>query len=126
MGNHICKSCGKSFNQVGELKDHIQTIQHKKRNHIHTIHEGRKEHKCESCGKSFSDASNLKKHIHTIHEGHKNYKCESCGKSFSQASILKNHIQSIQHKKRNPNWCKYCDEELGSKLKLHEHIKKIQ
>ena len=61
--------------------------------HIHTVHEGHKDHKCESCGKSFSSRQMLKKHIHAIHEGHKDYKCESCGKSFSQAGTLKKHIQ---------------------------------
>ena len=37
-------------------------------------------YKCESCGKSFSSAQILKKHIHTIHEGHKDHKCDTCGK----------------------------------------------
>ena len=32
-------------------------------------------HKCKSCGKSFSQAGKLKRHIHTIHEGHKDHKC---------------------------------------------------
>ena len=50
--------------------------------HIHTIHEGNKDHKCESCTKTFSLEENLKRHIYTIHEGHKDYKCESCGKFF--------------------------------------------
>ena len=49
---------------------------------IHTVHEGRKDHKCECCDKSFSKARNLKRHIHTIHEGHKDHKCDSCGKYY--------------------------------------------
>ena len=42
--------------------------------HLHTVHDGYKDHKCESCGKSFSLAGELKRHIGKIHEGHKNYK----------------------------------------------------
>jgi len=37
--------------------------------HIHTVHEGHKDHKCKSWGKSFSEAGNLKKHIHKVHHG---------------------------------------------------------
>ena len=51
-----CKSCSKSFSQVGTLKTHI-----------HTIHEGHKDHKCKACGKSFSHAISLKKHTQTVH-----------------------------------------------------------
>ena len=46
---------------------------------------------CESCEKSFSGAGSLKTHIHTIHEGHKDHKCESCGKSYSQAKFEEAH-----------------------------------
>ena len=49
--DHKCKSCGKSFSQVGSLKIHKRTI-----------HEGHKDYKCESCGKSFSQVGNLKIH----------------------------------------------------------------
>ena len=57
--------------------------------HIHTVHEGQKDHSCESCGKSFSQAIYLK-HIHTVHEGHKDHKCE-----FSQVGNLKKHIHIV-------------------------------
>ena len=54
-----------------------------------------KYNKCGSCGKSFSNGATLKIHIHTIHEGHKDHKCESCGKSFTGAQYLKKHIHTI-------------------------------
>ena len=47
--------------------------------------------KCGLCGKSFSNGATLKIHIHTIHEGHKDHKCVPCGKSFSEAGTLKKH-----------------------------------
>ena len=103
-----CESCDKSFSRASDLKGHI-----------HGVHEGHEDYKCELCGKSFSHAGDLKRHILTIHEGHKDYKCESCGKSFSQETNLNDH------KIRIHNWCKYCDEVFGNKLKVTEHLKTI-
>ena len=34
----------------------------------------------------------MRKHIHTVHEGHKDHKCESCGKSFTSAKDLAYYI----------------------------------
>ena len=46
-------------------------------------------YKCESCGKSFFEAGILRMHIHTVHDGHKDHKCETCGKSFTGKLYLK-------------------------------------
>ena len=75
-----CKLCGKSFSRSHYLKIHI-----------HTIHEGNKDHKCNSCGKSFTMAGHLKRHIHTVHEGHKDHKYISCGESFSCSQFKETH-----------------------------------
>ena len=48
-------------------------------------------YKCESCGKSFCDAGILRMHIHTVHDGHKDHKCKSCGKSFTGKPYLRKH-----------------------------------
>ena len=56
------------------------------------------DHKCESCSKLFSEAGHLKTHIHTIHEGHKNHKCESFStKSFSQAQYFSKKTYHTMH-----------------------------
>ena len=81
---HECVECKKSFSRAENL-----------RNHIHTVHEGKKNYKCKTCDKSFSRAQILKKHIHTVHEGHKDYKCNYCGKSFFTATHLKRHVHNI-------------------------------
>ena len=43
---------------------------HSTKIHIHTVHEGHKDHKCDSCCKSYTEARILKKHIHAVHENH--------------------------------------------------------
>ena len=53
----ICDTCGKAFPVAGKLKQHI-----------HIVHDGRKDYKCQSCGKLFSVAGNLKQHINKVHE----------------------------------------------------------
>ena len=73
----------------------IVVTNHLLKTHIHTIHEGRKDHKCGDCGKSFSQAGSLKKHINTVHGGSKDYKCEFCGKSFTQVGSLNRHIHTF-------------------------------
>ena len=99
-----------SFSQTEDLKKHI-----------HTVHEGHKNHKCETCGKSFSALSSLKNHIRVIHEGLKNYKCNTCGKFLA----FKNLNDFLGHKKSIHNWCKYCDEYFGDSAEVNEHIKEI-
>ena len=51
--------------------------------------------KCDDCSKSFSYLQALERHLHTVHDGYKDHKCESCGKSFSEAWTLKKHIYRI-------------------------------
>ena len=55
--NYKCDSCGKFFNQTGNLKRHIKAV-----------HDGERNYKCDSCGKSFAESGSLKKHMKAIHE----------------------------------------------------------
>ena len=66
---NVCFHCGKSFTRKDRVKQHI-----------HTVHEGRKDFICTKCNKSFTAAKTLKKHNHTVHEGQKDYKCDQCNK----------------------------------------------
>ena len=50
------------------MHTNVTLVENNLRQHIHTVHEGYKDHKCESCGKTFSSAQYVKKHIHTFHE----------------------------------------------------------
>ena len=55
--------------------------------HIHTVHEGHRDHKCKFCGKSFLRADNLKSHIHKVHEG-ENIKTKVIHKEAKSEKII--------------------------------------
>ena len=76
-----CELCGKTFNR-NVLKQHkcgtaiLPPI-------------------CHLCGNSFKKKRNLEQHIHTVHEGKKDFKCETCGKDFALMGTLNQHIKLV-------------------------------
>ena len=67
----------------------------KLKNHVKTVHEGRKDYKCSQCDKFFSQQGNLKAHIKTIHEGVKDFRCDICGDAFGYSYELKKHTKTF-------------------------------
>ena len=83
--DHQCTSCGKSFTEARNL-----------RNHIRNVHEGQKDYKCDTCEKEFTTKQRLILHIKCVH-GHK---CQHCEKTSTTLSILKRHAKV--HKEEKP------------------------
>jgi len=108
-----CHLCGKFFTRTVGLK-----------NHIHLIHEGRKDYKCETCGKLFAEKQKLKNHIRTVHEGHKDYKCKSCDKSFSEVGSLRRHVRTV-HDGCKDHKCEFCGNLFTVAQSLRAHIRTI-
>ena len=75
-----CDVCFKKFANKGYLK-----------NHVASVHEGKKTFKCEFCNHTFSQKINLKSHVASIHEGKKPFKCEFCNYTCSTNQVLKIH-----------------------------------
>ena len=65
--------------------------------HIHTVHEGKKDYKCKLCTKLFTTTWSLKMHAQNIHEGQKQiFACDTCDKEFQDTKILRKQKSSEQ------------------------------
>lgn len=62
--------------------------------HIKTVPEGT--FVCSVCDKSFTRKASLKNHIETVHEGKRAHACHVCFKSFAKRGNLKQHIERGQ------------------------------
>ena len=107
---NVCFHCGRSFTRRDRMKQHI-----------HTVHEGRKDFNCSKCNKSFSVAKTLKQHINTVHEGRKDFKCDKCNKSFTTSMNLKQHILTIHEGRKDFN-CHQCNKFFTASKNLKQHI----
>ena len=99
------KCCGKDYSQKGHLKDHITSV-----------HKGKKRYMCDFCGTCVDDKRCLLKHIKLVHEKKKSkqsYKCLKCdavffgSKTFAQ-HVIKHHgergFEDISEKSRSKVW----------------------
>ena len=75
-----CDTCGKVFNQSGNLNRHK------------VVHTRSRPFKCEVCGKGFSQKSHVRTH-QTVHTGTKAFECHFCSKRFSQLGHLNGHLE---------------------------------
>ena len=62
-----CELCGNLFTAKQSLKQHINNI-----------HEKRRDHVCPHCNKGIASKKSLRDHIAAVHEGQKNHICDHC------------------------------------------------
>ncbi|XP_030608832.1 uncharacterized protein LOC115796606 [Archocentrus centrarchus] len=101
---NVCGVCGKTFDSVEELKEHIQNYQ--------------KTYDCSVCGKSFYSKDGLRSHT-LRHTGNLPYKCSVCGKTFDRMSVLRSH--RWVHVEEKPFRCDICPKSFAFKAQLTAH-----
>nr|XP_046170833.1 zinc finger protein 37 homolog isoform X2 [Oncorhynchus gorbuscha] len=129
-----CKVCGKQFDSMASLLNHVQTHTQDKEHlcgvcgkfcqstesmmdHLQT-HIGAK--CCHVCGKYFAWDAFLKRHLRS-HTGEKPFRCHHCGKRFSQSGNLAVHMKS--HSGEKPHRCPVCGKCFSRNPDLTVHIR---
>ena len=84
--------CKRNFSQKSKLKDHVESV-----------HEGKRPYECSICGKTFAGGSNFKQHEMT-HLTEKTHECSICHTKFAQVRYLRTHEKI--HEKWNAQYCK--------------------
>ena len=112
-----CDICKKIFRTSDKLK-----------NHIESIHEGKKPYMCDLCGSSFAKTIQLKGHMQSVHEGTKpsennstSHQCHLCNVSYSYKYQLTNHMSTI-HEEKNPFSCNLCNRSFTALNNLKYHM----
>ena len=141
-----CRLCGKDFEEIKLLKDHLITNhrltcpkckesfetninlqEHMKAMH-RTAFEGRKSVKekvnylCHLCSKVFNVQSSLKEHLNSVHYQIRDHKCDICGKAFPNRNKLKYHVERAHEKIKN-FLCDLCEKSFYSNGDLTRHKK---
>ncbi|XP_038211596.1 zinc finger protein 260-like isoform X2 [Zerene cesonia] len=111
-----CDTCGKGFRSKGELRDHI-----------HSQHLGKTQHKCPICDKLLSSRRSTTRHVKSVHHGlvetRKDKVCQICGKTFSSKKNLYEH--QLIHSGDRPLSCNVCGVTFRQKACLYTHKKRV-
>jgi len=99
--NHICNTCGKTYNKTAQLNQHIRST-----------HLNEKPHECPTCGKCFARKEKLKDHI-LIHTGVLKYRCVYCDKGFNNTGSLWNHKKHCSSKEVQSSVIQYAKTEYN-------------
>lgn len=112
-GKPSCQHCGRTFQNLGSLRTHIESI--------HTHFSERKKFCCETCGKVFFTKYALQSHTLT-HMAPEDwpFQCKVCDKKFVNKYKWSDHEKA--HLNGPQNVCNYCGKSFHTKIYLADHI----
>lgn len=133
-----CYECKEQFDQLHELRTHIQdhnssrkpfecTICNIRFMHLnswvrHRSRHTKNVHNCEYCDQAFKTLTILKHHIQDEHKDRLNaYRCDQCTEVFSLNLLLLWHKE--RHKKAKQFVCTTCNTVFWNERKLKSHIR---
>ncbi|XP_058177159.1 zinc finger protein 595-like [Anopheles ziemanni] len=100
---HLCLTCGKAFNSIFYLRDHLK------------LHADEMPYSCH-CGAKFKLEKYLKRHMQ-IHSG--KYTCQFCTLAYRCASMLRDHENRHTGNKEFP--CDLCSKRFYGKADVAKH-----
>lgn len=106
---HQCEICGKRFEEVRSLKNHMLT------------HSDTTPYHCDQCEGKFKSKDTLRKHKTRVHSK-TSYMCDLCGKLFNFKGTLDQHKRKIHTEKKIIHSCSYCERKFGTLAGHHQHI----
>ncbi|CAG9335534.1 unnamed protein product [Blepharisma stoltei] len=140
----FCDLCGKSFNSLMILRDHMINEFAIEREMITILNtelgldpntpspkgeyygeqDLKKPYSCATCHKIFESRQGLNQHVGKKHTANaKNSICSVCGKLFTHKYALKFHYEQVHETAKRVN-CKLCGYMAYNKYKLKKHIQK--
>ena len=105
----VCETCGKKYQQPGELK-------------VHVFVHGESKFPCKHCGKRFKSPWALKSHETESHEKEPE-PCGMCGKMLSGKTV-KEHERVVHFNERTVD-CGECEKTLKTKRNLQLHMEAV-
>ena len=112
--------------------DETNTESSESKDHIISVHEGKKPFKCDFCDENFSQKCDLDSHIVSVHEGtnqnvgkvresKKPLKCDICDVIFAEEYDLDSHFASV-HEGKKPFKCELCVLSFTTANDLDSHM----
>ena len=113
MGLLGCNICNSFYVNAQILKQHVESV-----------HEGKKSFYCKICNIAFARRGNLKDHVAAVHDKLTPFRCSICDSTFAQKSNLDKHV-AIVHKENKPYKCEICGGNFLIKSTLSFHISSV-
>ncbi|XP_048880196.1 zinc finger protein 1035 [Brienomyrus brachyistius] len=112
---HVCKLCGRVFNQSAVLYRHLKMQHSKKTPYL-----------CPECPKSFRYPSDLEVHK-SCHDPNRPFTCKLCSSRFWSSQSLKRHTSAVHHelpKDTCAYTCQVCDRSFSQRSSYQKHCKR--